>query len=98
MNLNTPRGDVLAEADELIHGERNNAYGSPTQNFTDIAALWSVLLARKLAEPIEPREVADMMIAMKLARNTVGFKRDNYVDIAGYAGCGWEAASEPKPE
>lgn len=35
--------------------------------------------------------VADKMVALKLSRNTHMQKLDNYVDIAGYAACGYEA-------
>lgn len=90
----TPRENVLIEASELIHGDRNKSYGSPTENFANIADLWNVLLGHKLTENVTPREVADLMIAVKLARGIVDAKRDNYVDIAGYAACGWEAAND----
>lgn len=89
---NTPRGTVLAEAAELIHGERNKNYGSPTENFERIAAFWNVQLDNKLkpGEVITAGDVADLMIAVKLARSVNQPKRDNYVDIAGYSACGWE--------
>lgn len=35
--------------------------------------------------------VADKMVALKLSRNTHMQKLDNYVDIAGYAACGYES-------
>jgi hypothetical protein len=38
--------------------------------------------------PLTPTDVAHMMILLKVSRNTTGgYKRDNPVDIAGYAGC-----------
>lgn len=37
--------------------------------------------------------VADMMIALKLSRNTHMRKLDNYMDIAGYAACGHHCCS-----
>lgn len=89
----TPREGVLSEAATLITGDRNQTYGSPTQNFTDTANVWNTILRRKLkdGESIQPGEVASMMIALKLVRNIAQEKRDNFVDIAGYAACGWEA-------
>lgn len=86
------RSRVLQEAKRLITGVRNVTYGTPTQNFTNIAAVWSVLLRHKLTEDLTAREVADLMIALKLCRNVAQSKCDTYVDIAGYAGCGAEAA------
>ena len=40
--------------------------------------------------------VADKMVALKLSRNTHMQKLDNYVDIAGYAACGYEAVLRNK--
>jgi len=44
---------------------------------------------------VEPRDVANMMILLKVARNNHAHPddpghRDNWVDIAGYAACGAE--------
>lgn len=91
-----PRQAVLEEAAELITGDRNQTYGSPTQNFTDTARTWSVLLRPKLKDgaELEPGDVAMLMVALKLARMVAQPKRDNWVDIAGYAGCGYEADVE----
>lgn len=90
----TPRAAVLREAESLITGDRNKAYGSPTQNFTNTAEIWTALIRHKLrdGEKIEPTEVASFMIGLKLARTVGEPKRDNWVDMAGYAGCGYEAS------
>lgn len=85
-----PRVEVLHEAAKLITGDRNKSYGEPTDNFRDIAAVWSVQLGHKLSGPIEPGEVAAMMVGMKLVRMKAQPKRDNWTDIGGYAGCGYE--------
>lgn len=92
----TPREDVLNEAAKLITGDRNQTYGSPTQNFTDTANIWSIILRNKLRDGarIEPGEVASMMVGLKLARQPAQPKRDNWTDIAGYAGCGYECDVE----
>jgi hypothetical protein len=92
----TPREEILYEAAELITGDRNKTYGSPTQNFQDTAALWTVLLRHKLkdGESLTPGDVAKLMIALKLARMTAQNKKDNWLDAAGYAGCGYEAELE----
>lgn len=97
----TPRRQVLEEAADLIDGDRNKTYGSPTQNFTNIAELWNTRFAHLLKDGAEfdAADVADAMILLKVARNIADKKRDNFVDIAGYAGCGYEATlSEDKPE
>lgn len=91
-----PRVEVLEEAAGLIDGDRNVTYGTPTQNFTNIGELVTTRLKHKLkdGERITASDVADIQILVKVARNIAQTKRDNYVDIAGYAGCGWEAASD----
>ena len=93
------RGKILAEADELIHGDRNKHYGSPTENFSRIAAMWTVQLELKLApgQKIEPEDVAALMVSTKLARHVAAPKRDNWVDMAGYAACGWESSQHGLP-
>lgn len=88
----TTRGAVLLEARGLITGDRNLTYGSPTQNFQNTADLLNVQFKHKLreGEQFTPTDVAVMMIQVKLARAVAQPKRDNFVDIAGYAACGWE--------
>lgn len=89
----SPRAAVLREAETLITGDRNKTYGEPTDNFKNIAGLWNIRFKHKLkdGERFTAAEVADFMILMKIARNIADNKRDNAVDIAGYAACGWEA-------
>lgn len=83
---------ILAEAQRLVYGQRNRHYGHPRDNFRVIAMLWTTYLkevgvayAQSDVAPIEPRHVAMMMILMKVARDVNMPKRDNIVDIAGYA-------------
>lgn len=92
----TPRAAVLIEAATLITGDRNKTYGSPTQNFQNTADIWTVLLSHKLkdGERFTATEVGTFMVALKLARTIAQPKRDNFVDIAGYAGCAWETLAE----
>lgn len=94
----TPRAEVLREAEQLITGDRNETYGTPTQNFTNIAELWNVQFAHLLKDDAKfsAYDVALAQIHVKMARMVAQPKRDNFVDIAGYAACGWEAKdSEP---
>jgi hypothetical protein len=90
------RAKVLREAEALITGDRNRSYGEPTQNFQDIAEGWNILLRHKLKEgsTIDPGDTAAMMILVKLVRRTAGDSRDNWVDTAGYAGCGAQCDSD----
>jgi len=83
-NMEGEECDVLEEALRITQGDRNPSYGPPDQNFQRTAAMWSALKGVHF----EAREVAMFMIALKLSRETHQRKRDNWVDIAGYARCG----------
>lgn len=48
----------------------------------------------KDGESFTAADVADAMILVKVARNIANQKRDNWADIAGYAGCGYESTLE----
>ncbi len=79
---------ILAEAADIVGNSRQDDYGDPTEDFSRISTIWSVLLENKLQTELTPGDVAVMMIALKLSRATNKHKRDNWVDIAGYAQCG----------
>ena len=93
-----PRADVLAEAQRLITGDRNNQYGPPTQDFQRTADMWTALGYRRLdpeGKPLEmvPSDVAICVACVKLSRLMhQRQKRDNWTDLAGYAGCGFECS------
>ena len=82
---------ILAEASKIAGAgaERSRDYGHPHTNHQKIAIFWNEIIAENLRTntPISPRQVALMMIALKLAREVQTPKRDNIVDIAGYAEC-----------
>lgn len=81
------RAEILEKAKQVVIGAREDAYGSPEDNFAKIAELWSVYLDKG----IDSEDVAVMMILLKVARIRGGqAKEDNWVDIAGYAACGGE--------
>lgn len=74
---------LLMEAAELINGERAKTYGEPQQSFETIAAHWSTYLGI----PITVHDVGMLMILLKVSRGGRNrFHKDNFVDIAGYAG------------
>jgi hypothetical protein len=58
-------------------------------NHQRIARLWNAYIANR-KEPqsrLTPEDVARMMILLKIARDVFTPKRDNLVDICGYARC-----------
>lgn len=75
--------NILREAEGLVIGDRNKSYGDPGADFARIAAYWS----NHLGYPVTARDVGLMLILMKVAREGIRHKRDNLIDIAGYAYC-----------
>ena len=87
------RLDTLKAAAECVCGSREEDYGSPEDNFSVIAGLWTAYTGTD----VTPKDVAMMMALLKIARAKAGSKPDTYVDLAGYAACGAEiSAREPK--
>ena len=83
------RQEILEKAEKCVCGERDLDYGTPENNFSCIAEMWSTYLGC----PITAEDVSAMMILLKVARIVGGSKSiDNWVDIAGYAACGGEVS------
>jgi len=83
---------ILEEAERITGGDRQNDYGPPDQDFARTAKLWNTLLSAYIKDgelDMPPAAVALCMIALKLSRETHQKKRDSWVDIAGYAKCGY---------
>ncbi len=77
---------ILQEANDLIYGDRAASYGSATDNMGNTAVIWSVILSKKLKEPITAEEAGWMMVALKMAREVFKKSKDNLLDAAGYIG------------
>lgn len=83
-----PGGDpdsILVEAQNLVHGPRQASYGHPADDFQRTADLLNVLSKRGRAWL--PSDVALVMMCVKLSRQANAYKRDNLVDLCGYAEC-----------
>jgi len=80
---------ILAEATRLTEGDRQESYGHPLDNFSKEAALISAAFTHKLRPGVafEAEDIGLIEILRKVARQTHQRKRDNLVDIAGYASC-----------
>lgn len=89
------RKQILDDAAEAVLRDRAATHGNAENSFGTIAKLWSIILQRKLREPVEPWEVALCMDALKTARIIEGNHKapDHWTDKAGYAACGGELAS-----
>lgn len=80
-----PGEDHMAEANALVNGDRMAAYGSPLPSYEAQAQVWSGLMAHKLKAPLTAEDVVILLAGMKLARQAYKPKRDNLVDLHGYA-------------
>lgn len=81
-------GACLDEAKNTICGERQDVYGSPEDSFALIAEYWTTYLNSRanVEDDLDAKDIAHMMILFKMARvQGQAPKRDNYVDICGYA-------------
>ena len=88
------RSEILDRAETCVNGDRQNDYGTPERNFETIADLWNAYIGE---ERFLPKDVAAMLILLKIARIASGKKKDdNWIDIAGYAACGGEI-EDPRP-
>jgi hypothetical protein len=74
--------------------QRNNQYGPPTQDFDRTAGILNALGYRGPGgRQISSHDVAVIQIGVKLSRLTWSpGKLDSWVDVAGYAACGYECA------
>jgi nucleoside 2-deoxyribosyltransferase len=79
-----PAESALEEAQRLVHGDRGAAYGHPIDDYTRTGRMWGAILG---LPDIDPRLCCLMMAAVKISRETNAPKRDNRVDLAGYAEC-----------
>lgn len=71
---------ILEEAQKAVYGDRQEDYGTVTENFDTIAQLWSIVLKTK----VTAEQVGICMVQVKVARQMFKKKRDNLVDGAGY--------------
>jgi hypothetical protein len=75
---------ALEEAQRLVHGDRGADYGHPIDDYTRTGRMWGAILG---IGDIDPRICCLMMAAVKISRECNKPKRDNRVDLAGYAEC-----------
>ena len=84
------RADILHTAEKCVCGQREQDYGSPENNFQVIADLWRSYKGVDFTAT----DVAMMMALLKIARIRGGnATEDSFVDLAGYAACGGEIAT-----
>lgn len=83
------RADFLRRAQKCVCGGRDSDYGTPEDNFSTIAKLWTIYRGTTFTA----KDVAMMMALLKIACIRNGrYSADSYVDLAGYAACAGEIA------
>ena len=78
---------AILEALRVVSSERRRDYDDPLPNHERIAQIWNVQIEPKLSRDLSARDVALMMIGLKLAREAFTPKEDNIIDVIGYAQC-----------
>ena len=91
-----PAALALLDAYNAVCGPRNKDYGPPVEDFECQAYMMSAYLTRSNGNPVIVRatDIPALMACVKLARQAHCPKRDNWVDLAGYAACGAEVDAE----
>lgn len=72
---------VLEEASMLVHGDRQEQYGHPTDCYTPVGRIWGAILG---IPDIPPETVVLMLSGMKTGREATHPDRENRVDACGY--------------
>jgi len=67
-----------------LREQKNAEYGNYEVNFNLLAMLWSVILKDNLHKDIQPHQVAQCMVMLKILRTTEKFKADSYLDASIY--------------
>lgn len=85
------RAEILDTEKSMVTGQREQDYGTPEDNFSAIARLWSAYAGYTYSA----EDVAIMMCLFKIGRITTGSGTDDsYIDLAGYAACAGEIRAE----
>lgn len=94
------RGQLLEDGKNIIEGDRDLDYGPPLDNFKRIAGQLTALgYTAPGGGDILAHDVAVIQIVTKTARIVhMPAKRDNWLDVTGYAGCGWQCVIEGEDE
>ena len=72
---------ILDEAKAIVEGRRQSDYGDPVESFERIAKTASMIMGKDLS----PEECCAVLMAVKIVREGYRHKRDNLVDLCGYA-------------
>ena len=80
--INTENKSILAEAEDIVNGSRQSDYGDAANNFHRIANVVNSMYPQL---NINAQQSCAVLMAVKLIREGFRHKRDNLVDLCGYA-------------
>lgn len=85
------RGPILDTAKDCVTRDRAATHGRPEDTFGMIARVWSA----RIGVDLTPAQVCILLADLKTCRawGNPGHL-DNWIDMAGYAACGGELATE----
>lgn len=75
-----PDPSILVEAEGIVNGARRSDYG-PDESFQKMADIYNTLYKKDLTKT----DICRILMVVKLVRESFRHKRDNLVDLAGYA-------------
>jgi hypothetical protein len=79
--------NILKQAEQTVF-QRQGTYDKPENNFKRICDLWNAYLdGKEQALPLTPKDVAMMMVLVKIGREVFKHKEDNLIDGCGYLQC-----------
>lgn len=78
--------DILNEAIRTV-SEGTQKHGAPAWLFATVADMWNVYIEAVQATRgnLDERDVAQMMVLLKVARSLYSLHDDNFIDGAGYS-------------
>ena len=82
---------IIDEVKETLE-QRAKMYGAPEDSFDRIGKMWSAFKGCEFSR----NDVVIMMILLKVAREAFQHKRDNFIDIIGYAAHAGNFASDER--
>lgn len=80
--IKTENKSILSEAEEIVNGSRQSDYGDAANNFHRIANVVNSMYPQL---NINAQQCCAVLMAVKLIREGFRHKRDNLVDLCGYA-------------
>jgi hypothetical protein len=89
VRVTTEEESPSEEAFRIVRTDRRKDYGRPLQDYRRTSGMMTALIKHKMrdGQVITPQDAMMFMLLVKISREQNKHKRDNLVDICGYAEC-----------